>query len=212
MNNTWIKLHRNIIDWEWFHDKNCLMLLIYLNCRVNIVDKKWQGIVIKRGSMVLSWETLSNGINLSTQQCRTAMKKLVDSGEVVTESTNRYTLVSVAKWEKMQHEQQTDNKQITNKQQTDNKQITTTKERKESKEEKERREVLDIWLNYRKEIKKPIKSKSTIEALINKIELNGLEKSNAVIGTSIENGWQGLFWDKVQNKKNNTDPIKNLTF
>jgi len=58
----WIKLHRSIIDWEWFEDSNALKLLIYLNCKVNIEDKKWNGIVIKKGSMVLSWKTLSDGI------------------------------------------------------------------------------------------------------------------------------------------------------
>ena len=209
MNNTWIKLHRNIIDWEWFHDRNCLMLLIYLNCRVNIEDKKWQGIVIKRGSMVLSWETLSCGVKLSIQQCRTAMKKLVDSGEVITASTNRYTMVTLVKWDKMQHKQQTDNKQITNKQQTDNKQITTTKERKERKERKEK--------DFKKSLQPFLEAfgKDTLNDFYlywSEMKPNG-KKMRYEMEKTFDIKRRLDRWSKNNfNKKGNIDPIKNLTF
>lgn len=133
----WIKLHRSLKDWEWYGDKNALLLLIHLLVSVNYEDKKWRGVTIKAGSMVLSWETLSTQTGLTIQQCRTAMSKLEASKEVTRQSTNRFQVVSLVKWDKLQ----SDNKQITNKligkQQTNNKQITTTKEYKEYKETKE---------------------------------------------------------------------------
>jgi len=137
MNKGWIKLHRNITDWEWFDDKNCLMLLIYLNVNVNVKNKVWKGVNVKRGSLITGRFSITKDLGISIQQYRTALDKLVKSGEVVKKATNKYTMLSLTKWEKMQHEQQTDNKQITNEQQTNNKQITTTKECKESKESKE---------------------------------------------------------------------------
>jgi len=65
---------------------------------------------------------------------------------------------------------------------------------------KETKELFNEWLVYRKEIKKPIKSEKTLIALAKKIEKNGFELSKVVINASIENGWQGLFWDKANNK------------
>jgi len=47
-----IKLHRKIIEWEWYDDINtkCLFLHLLLTC--NFEDKKWRGIDIKRGQIV----------------------------------------------------------------------------------------------------------------------------------------------------------------
>lgn len=140
MNNTWVKLHRNIVDWEWFDDKNALKLLIYLNVKVNIVDKQWKGITVNRGSLVTGKYSITEDLGISVQQYRTALKKLIQSGEIVKKATNAYTILTLTKWEKMQHDQQTDNKRITNEQQTDNKRIYPTKESKEDKERKESKE------------------------------------------------------------------------
>ena len=69
--------------------------------------------------------------------------------------------------------------------------------------EKETKELFKTWLDYRKEIKKPIKSDKTKIALANKILKEGFKKSSEIINNSIECGYQGLFWDKFtpQNKQ-----------
>ena len=57
------------------------------------------------------------------------------------------------------------------------------------------------WMEYRKEIKKPIKTKSTLEALYKKFNDKSLEDIMHVIDNSISNGWQGLFWDRKKDSK-----------
>lgn len=68
-----------------------------------------------------------------------------------------------------------------------------------------REKVLD-FLEYRKEIKKPYKSERGIKSLVSQIEKQeqaiGSIAVIHVIDTSMQNGWQGLFWDKVQKPKN----------
>jgi len=135
----WIKLHRSLLNWEWYDDKNATRLLVHLLVSVNYEDKKWKGIVINAGSMVLSWETLSKGIGLSSAQCRTAMTKLENSGEVTRHITNKYQLVTLVKWEEMQSNDNQIAGNLAGKSQADNKQIATTKEIKENKESKEER-------------------------------------------------------------------------
>jgi hypothetical protein len=65
------------------------------------------------------------------------MDKLISSGEVTRKVTNKYQLVTLTKWEKLQ----LNDKQMTNKLtdgcQTDDRQMTTTKESKEIKEREE---------------------------------------------------------------------------
>jgi len=76
-----------------------------------------------------------------------------------------------------------------------------------------KKEVFDQWLNYRKEIKRPIKAKSTLIRLADKFEKESLEKCKFVVSSSISNQYQGLFWDnyKQQVSKNElsaTDKLK----
>lgn len=129
MCNGWIKLHRKILDWEWFTSPSTLQLFIYLLLRANKEDKKWRGILIKRGQLVTSVATISEETKLSTQQVRTSLNRLKSTNEITSKTTNRFTLVTVCKYEsyqlyeeveqqtKQQALQQKNNKQITNKQQ-----------------------------------------------------------------------------------------------
>lgn len=129
MCNGWIKLHRKILDWEWFTSPSTLQLFIYLLLRANKEDKKWRGILIKRGQLVTSVATIIEETKLSTQQVRTSLNRLKSTNEITSKTTNRFTLVTVCKYEsyqlyeeaeqqtKQQALQQTNNKQITNKQQ-----------------------------------------------------------------------------------------------
>ena len=68
----------------------------------------------------------------------------------------------------------------------------------------DKKELFNKWIQYRKEIKKSIKSGTTLNSLIKKINYESLEKCELVIGSSIENQWTGLFWDKVVAKRDNT--------
>lgn len=208
----YIKLHRSILDWEWWDDHNATRLLIFLLAAANYRDKKWKGITVKRGSVVISWDGLSERLGLSVQKCRTAMQKLEIAGEVTRKATNKYQVVSLVKWDKLQSDEDKLTSNLTDKptdkQQTNNNQITTTKESKERKEGKEikkpvgKEDVFDRWLTYRNEIKKPIKSPTQLNSLVKKFTENPAAVCEAVVNASIENGWQGLFWDRVaQGKK-----------
>ena len=63
-------------------------------------------------------------------------------------------------------------------------------------------EAWDLWLKYRKEIKKPIRG--TISEQAQLIKLSRMSESEedaiAIIMQSIENNWQGLF--PIKNKTN----------
>ena len=75
--------------------------------------------------------------------------------------------------------------------------------------EKETKEIFNTWVDYRLDIKKPIKSDRTKIALAKKIQTSGFELSRKVINSSIENGYQGLFWDNFgNNKQPSQQPIK----
>jgi DNA-binding transcriptional MerR regulator len=190
----WIKIHRKFLDWEWFNKSEAVHLFVYLLLKANHKDSHWQGIEVKRGQFISSLGKISADTGISLQTIRTLLNKLEKTNEIEVKSTNKYSVVTLCKYECYQDETEPTNKQLTNKQQTTNKQLTTNKNDKKEKNEKE--VILDRWIEYRKQIKKPIKE-ATQETILNKMQNFTEEQCKFVINNSIENGWQGLFWDKL---------------
>lgn len=123
-NNGWIKIHRQIIDWEWYSDIPTCRLFLHLLLIANHAPKKWQGQTIDKGELITSIGSLSEQTGLTIQQVRTAILKLESTGEIEKTSTNKNTLIKVRNYGIYQgfdeYEQQTNNKQTTNEQQTNN--------------------------------------------------------------------------------------------
>ncbi len=55
MQNGWIKIHRKILDWEWYSDLNVRVVFLHLLLKANHDDKKWMGMDIKRGFVWMSY-------------------------------------------------------------------------------------------------------------------------------------------------------------
>lgn len=72
----WIKIHRKLLDWEWYTDSNTKDLFIHLLLTANYEDKKWQGITIEKGSLVTSRQHLAEELKMSEQNVRTSLLKL----------------------------------------------------------------------------------------------------------------------------------------
>lgn len=129
---SWIKIFRELLQWEWFQKAEMVQLFIYLLLKANCVDKQWQGITIKRGQLATSNATMRQDLRLSEQQIRTCIKRLISTGEITYKSTNRYVVITICNYGKYQEignsiNEQTNN-QSTDEQRAINEQSTTTKE------------------------------------------------------------------------------------
>ena len=124
MCNGWIKLHRKILDWEWFSSPTTLSLFINFLFKANINDKKWRGMVIKRGQFVTSRSTICAESGLTPREYRTAIKRLVECGAILTETTNAFTLVTICNYESYQQQEVMSDQQKTNERPTSDQQKT----------------------------------------------------------------------------------------
>jgi hypothetical protein len=125
----WIKLHRSILEWEWFSDHNVFRLFTFLLISVNYEEKKWRGFTVSPGELVTSLESLSKKTGLSVQSIRTSLNKLISTGELTNKNYSKFRVITINNFDKYQ--ESTSN--ITSSQQATNKQLTTTKEYKERK-------------------------------------------------------------------------------
>ena len=141
----WIKLHRKLLNWEWYDHPNVIRLYLHILLKTNHREKHWHGIKVKKGEFITSRETLAKELSLSPQMIRSAINRLKSTSEITTRATNRYTIISVNNYDLYQFSNQPDNQQpttqATNKQPTDNQQITTTKKEKKVKKVKNEKNI-----------------------------------------------------------------------
>jgi uncharacterized phage protein (TIGR02220 family) len=138
--NGYIKLHRKILNWEWYEDSTVLRTFLHILLNANHREKEWRGITVQSGEMITSLNHLAKETGMTLQQTRTALKKLEATNEITRKTTNKYTTIKVLNWRLYQIEETENNKQTTrkatNEQQTNNKQITTNKNVKNLKNDK----------------------------------------------------------------------------
>jgi hypothetical protein len=119
----WIKLHRQILEWEWYSDNNCFRLFLHLLLKANHKEKRFKGIELKVGSIVTSRDLLARETGLSSQQIRTALNKLISTNEITSETSSQGTILQIVSYEKYQ----VSTNEITNEQPTSNQRVTTNK-------------------------------------------------------------------------------------
>ncbi len=129
--NGWIKLHRQILEWEWYDDINCFRLFTHLILKANHKEKRYKGIVIKAGQIVTSRDLLAEETGLSSQQIRTAITKLKSTNEITSVTSSQGTIIEVVNYEKYQ----LSTNETTEEQPTSNQRATTNKNDKKEKKE-----------------------------------------------------------------------------
>ena len=134
--NGHIKIHRKMLEWEWYQDTNTFVLFLHCLLIANWKEGRFMGNVIPRGSFVSSYSQLAQETNLSVQNVRTAISHLKSTGELTSKSHAKFTIFTVVNYNKYQDDNRQTNNQLTNNQQATNKQLTTIEEgNKERKKE-----------------------------------------------------------------------------
>lgn len=110
----WICLHRKFLDWEWYDDPNVVRLFIHLLLTANHQDKKWHGILIKRGQLLTSQLKLANSLKVSRMQIRNQLEKLKTTNNITILATASYSVITVVGYDDYQKNNQPFNQRITN--------------------------------------------------------------------------------------------------
>ena len=90
-----IRMARNIINWEWYTSKNEKILFFHCLLIANQSKNRWQGVEIDKGQFISSIDNLSQQTGLTIQNVRTAINNLILTGYITKYSTNKYTLFTV---------------------------------------------------------------------------------------------------------------------
>ena len=115
----WVKLHRKIIDWEWYTDENTFRLFLHLLIKVSRKDFNYCGMRLKAGQIVTGRIKLAQELKLTERQIRTALTKLKTTNEIAIKSTSQYSVITLNNWvDYQQNDQQKDQRATSNRPRT----------------------------------------------------------------------------------------------
>ena len=134
----WIKIHRQLLEWEWYDDINVTRLFLHILLKANHKSKNYKGELIQIGEHLTSREILANETGLTIRQVRTALTKLKTTNEVTIKSSSQGTKIQVVNYEKYQvtTNEVTAKRPATDQQTTTNKNVKNEKKKK-NKQKKE---------------------------------------------------------------------------
>lgn len=233
-----IKIHRRMLEWEWYSNLNTCRVFLHMLLKANWKDGRFQGQLIERGSFVTSLTKLSDETSLTVNEVRGALKNLKSTGEITSTAHSKYSVFTVVNYNlyqdinKQNHNQitnssQADHNQITNTSQPINKLLTTIEEKKEEKEgKKARREEKSIkgvyvpdeklneaildFIKHRKAIKKPMTDRA-IELLIKRLDNMASDHDEQIelLEHAILKGWQTPYPIKDNERRTDNEPRSN---
>ena len=193
----WIKLHRKILDWEWYSDPNTFRVFLHLMLKANHKEKRFKGIELIKGSVVTSRDILAMETGLSVRQVRTALDKLKSTNEVAIKTSSKGTIIQLVNYDKYQLE----TSEATNERPANDQQTTTNKNEKKEKnntysflaalldngfDEKLSRE----WMEVRKQLK-AVNTETAFNSFMSQVQKHGGDR-NHILRKCVERSWKGF--------------------
>jgi hypothetical protein len=193
----WVKLHRQILEWEWYDDHNTFRLFIHLLLKANHKEKKYRGMLLQAGTILTSRDILALEVGLSVRQTRTALDKLKSTNEVAIKTSGQGTIIQIVNYSKYHVE----TSETTNERPTSDQQTTSNKKEKKEKnntysflssllehgfDEKLARE----WVEVRKQLK-AVNTETAFNSFMSQVKKHGGDK-NRILRTCVERSWKGF--------------------
>ncbi len=109
---SYIKLDHELRHWQYYTDRNMLLVWIDLLLRARYTDGYYNGILIKRGQCLVGRSATGRELVMTESEYRGCLKRLKLSQQITTEKTNKGTLVTIINWDKYQGGAELINQQI----------------------------------------------------------------------------------------------------
>lgn len=121
-------------------------LYIHLLINANNEDGEWRGIKVKKGQIITGLHSLNSKTHISIRKLRTCLDRLEKTGEIDIQTTNKYSLITICKYDTYQYvydgsDKQNDKPATSKRQATDNKQDIKIIDIKKKEEEREKRSL-----------------------------------------------------------------------
>lgn len=98
----WVKLHRKLLEWEWYEDAHMVHLLVHLLLTATHEDRKYKGLTIKRGQVVTSIKELAEALGTPESSTRLRIKRLKSCGFISIKVAHNKTTITICNYDSYQ--------------------------------------------------------------------------------------------------------------
>lgn len=128
----WIRIHRIVMESSVWKSPVIWMIwcwcLLKSNHKRSVFPFNGSDIELLPGQFITGRESAIKELGtLTPQQWRTAIKYLKSTSRITVQSNNKFSLITVLKWEEYQSDNQQTNQRVTNEQPATNQRVTTNK-------------------------------------------------------------------------------------
>lgn len=102
----YIRIHRSLLDWEWYGDEAVTVLFLHLLLTVNWKPGNFRGMEVPAGTVITSLDKLADTFGWSRGKLRRTIDKLKRTGEATSQTTNHWTAITLVNWAKYQNNDQ----------------------------------------------------------------------------------------------------------
>lgn len=97
-----MKLHRKLLEWEWYEDAHMVHLLVHLLLTASHEDKEYKGLTIKRGQLATTTKELAETLGTSRTSIWRRLKRLEVERFVKLEVKQKETVITICKYDSYQ--------------------------------------------------------------------------------------------------------------
>lgn len=115
--NGFIKIHRKMLNWEWYKNKNTRIVFLHLLLTADYTPGERRGVTYDSGECVTSLYELATGCSLTIQQVRTALSNMKSTGEITERIVGKTRVITINNWSMYQAANRMNNRKITENQQ-----------------------------------------------------------------------------------------------
>ena len=95
----YVKLHRHTMHWRWYTDPNVFRVFIHLLLNASYKDYEWNNETLLKGQLITTRRRLASELRMDESAVTRALKKLTSTGEIKIKTTNKYSVVTIVKWD-----------------------------------------------------------------------------------------------------------------
>lgn len=99
MSGGWYKRMRNIPERPWFKDTQVTVLFDYLEATAYVVDGRYEGVLIRRGSCPTTRSEMMEATGLSYKQVNRCLKVLSSYGEIIVKGNSRFSVITICSYD-----------------------------------------------------------------------------------------------------------------
>lgn len=204
----WIKLYRQTVDDGWL--QNAELWTFWCYCLLKASHKKhtarvgYQRVELTPGQLIFGRKKAAAELETTERKIRTYLKILETDGNVTIKTTNKYSIITICKWETYQLIDIENDQQSASKRPASDQQATTynnvkkeKKEKKKTSAAKKTRRVKSPWHNS----KELMNNKQFVESMLKSkqrhIQIIGHLADQMKPGLTTKGQWQ-VFFDRYK--------------